>query len=287
MSQPTITNNKIGAHVSIAGGIDMAPMRALEIGCETFQCFTRPPQGGPAPALTEEILISFKKKMEENKFESFYIHTPYYLNLASLDERIWHTSVGVIREDLDRGSLLEARFVMTHIGSYLGQKIEQGIERAIKAVGKILENYNGSTKLLLEISAGAGNIIGDTFDEIGTIVKQFEKQNGFGGVCFDTCHAFASGYDFTTKDKAETMLSEFEKKIGLRWLKLTHINDSKTELGTKHDRHEHINFGHIGENGLAVLLKTPEFSNIDWILETPGDGRGNDIEILKKIRKLN
>ncbi|MDP3954403.1 MAG: deoxyribonuclease IV [bacterium] len=275
---------KIGCHVSIAGGIYNAPERAAVLGCETFQCFTRSPQGGPAPVLTPEIVAKFKSEMKRFSFETFYIHTPYYINFASLNPVVRHSSARIVREELERGSMLGAGYIMTHLGSHAGQTLEEGIARVVKGVGRILSGYKGTTKLLLEISAGAGNVIGDTFDEIGAILKEVKNLPGFGGVCFDTCHAFASGYDFSSPDKAKKMLKEFDEKIGLKWLRLSHVNDSKFALGGHKDRHEHIGAGYIGKDGIAAILTSKPFMGIDWLLETEDEGREKDIEKLKEIR---
>lgn len=276
--------NKIGVHISIAGGIRNAPSRAFELGCETFQCFTRPPQGGPAPIITQEVINDFKKEMERFVFETFYIHTPYYINFASLELRIRNSSIKVVREELERGTLLGAGYVMTHLGSHTGQTLEDGIKKTIDAITETLDGYKGSTKFLMEIAAGTGNIIGDNFEEIGRILEKVKNLSRFGGVCFDTCHAFSSGYDFKTESVVNLMLENFDKKIGKDFLKLSHVNDSKINLGGKKDRHEHIGRGFIGEEGIRNILSTPEFKKIDWIIETENGERKNDIEILKKIR---
>ncbi len=275
---------KIGAHVSVAGGIDKAPERAADLGCETFQCFTRPPQGGPAPKLTLELIKNFKSEMAKFGMETFHIHTPYYLNFASLEPRVRESSIRVVREELERGSLLGARYIMTHLGSHTGQTAEEGVEKVRNAIVKILDGYSGSTKFLIEISAGAGNVIGDTFGEIGTIISEIKNMPGFGGICFDTCHAFGAGYDFRTPKKAKEVLKEFDKNIGLKYLKLTHVNDSKVDLGGKRDRHEHIGQGFIGDEGIKSILQTPEFLDIDWLLETEDNGREIDVKKLKQIR---
>lgn len=295
---------KIGVHVSISGGMHTAPKRANDLGCETFQCFTRSPQGGPSPELTQSLIANFKSQMQECGFETFYIHTPYYINFASLNPRIRHGSIKVVREELERGSALGARYVMTHLGSHTGQTLEEGITKVADAVVQILDGYGGTTELLLEIAAGTGNIIGDTFEEIGEILKQLglpvgkglnqphlavqpPSGAGFVGICFDTCHAFASGYDFRTAEGAGNVLEEFGKKIGLEYLKLVHVNDSKVDLGGRRDRHEHIGDGFIGREGLANILSTPEFRSIDWLLETEDSKRENDIKILKNIRVVD
>lgn len=276
--------SKIGAHVSIAGGIPNAPKRAKEEECETFQCFTRSPQGGVAPTLTPELIALFKKNMEEASIDRFVIHAPYYINLASLDNRIRHSSIRVIREELERGSILGAQFVMFHPGSHTRQTLEQGIVAVKKGLGSILDGYTGSCELLVEISAGAGSVLGDTFEEVGNMIAECHTTPGFGGVCFDTCHAFASGYDFRTPEGTQKMLEDFDHAIGLNLLRMSHVQDSKTDLGGKRDRHEHIGSGHIGFDGLKNLLTTPEFSRIDWILETESEGRSEDLKKLKEIR---
>ena len=278
-------SSQIGCHVSIAGGIQNAPERAWQQGCETFQCFTRSPQGGKAPELTEEVLAQFRANMEQYGMETFHIHAPYYINLASMVPRIRIASIRIIREELERGSALGGAYVMLHPGSHTGQTYEKAVPLVRDAVRQILDGYEGSCGFLLEISAGAGNVLGDTFPEIGDMMTEAKTLPGFAGVCFDTCHAFASGYDFSTKEKASKVLKEFDKHIGLEWLKLTHVNDSQVALGGKRDRHEHIGKGHIGTQALETLLTTKPFSKIDWILETQDKGREKDIQALRKIRK--
>lgn len=276
---------KIGAHVSIAGGIWNAPVRALAEGCETFQCFTRSPQGGPAPELTDSVISKFKEEMTKANMDSFHIHAPYYINLASLTDNIRKSSIRVLREELERGSILGAKYLMAHPGSYSGQSLSEAIAKVDESISEILSGYKGVCAFLVEISAGTGNILGSTFQEIADMISDAKGRSGFGGVCFDTCHAFASGYDFRTPEGATTVLAEFDKIIGLDWLKLTHVNDSKVGLGEHRDRHEHIGQGHIGRSGLASLLNTPEFSRMDWILETEADRRFEDVAILKNIRQ--
>jgi deoxyribonuclease-4 len=274
----------IGAHVSIAGGIVNAPFRARDEGLETFQCFTRSPQGGPAPELTPELVESFRKNMRDAGMRRFVIHAPYYINLASPETRIRHASRRIIREELECSSLLGASFVMFHPGSHSGRNLEESLAAAQKGMVEILEDYTGSAKLLVEISAGAGQVLGDRFEEVASIVDPVRKHPGFGGICFDTCHAFASGYDFRTSADAERMLGEFDRIVGLDLLRVSHVQDSKTELGGRRDRHEHIGNGFIGRDGLGALLDTPTFRGIDWILETEPERRADDVRILRAIR---
>ena len=224
--------------------------------------------------------------MKEHGITTFYIHAPYYINLASLKSNIRYGSIKVLRDELERGSFLEARYIMAHVGSHSEQTAEEGVHKAREALEKILEGYTGSTKFLVEISAGAGSVLGAKFEEVGQIIADVKDAPGFGGICFDTCHAFASGYDFRTTTGARETLNQFDKHIGLKYLKLTHGNDSKFDLGGKHDRHEHIGRGFLGRGGIEAILKTPEFSRIDWILETEDEGREKDVQALKKIRSV-
>jgi deoxyribonuclease-4 len=276
----------IGAHVSIAGSIANAPLNARREGLETFQCFTRSPQGGPAPELTAEVIGQFRKNMETAGLRRFVVHAPYYINLASPHARIRHASRRIIREELERSSLLGASFVMFHPGSHAGRSLEEGLASARKGMGEILDGYAGTAKLLVEISAGAGQVLGDTFEEVAAIIRPVLGHPGFGGVCFDTCHAYASGYDFRTPADAQRMLDAFDRQIGLELLRVSHVQDSKTDLNGRRDRHEHIGKGFIGVDGLKALLATAPFRGIDWILETETDGRDEDVRMLRSLRDL-
>jgi deoxyribonuclease-4 len=223
--------------------------------------------------------------MEASAIDRFCIHAPYYINLASLEGRIRHSSIRVIREELERGSILGARYVMFHPGSYTNQTLPEATKTVRAGLEEILDGYRGSCGLLVEISAGSGNVLGDTFEEVADMITTVRDAAGFAGVCFDTCHAFASGYDFRTPAKLADMLRNFDDAIGLKLLKMTHVNDSKAELGGHKDRHEHVGKGHIGSAGLEQILTSIPFRDIDWILETETDGRKDDIAALQHIRE--
>lgn len=283
---------KVGAHVSIFNGVFNAPANAAKIGCEVFQMFTRSPQGGPALELTESVVKKFKTELKNNKFHEFYIHTPYYINLASSQNRIRYGSISVIRDDLERGSKLGAKYLMTHLGSATDLGPKKALEKVVEGVKKILAGYQGITQFLIEMSAGAGNIIGDTFEEISAIIKRVAAgplTSGQSiGVCFDTCHAFTSGYDLRTKEAVKKTFDKFDKIIGLEKLKLIHTNDSKTDLGSHIDRHEHIGYGKIGREGFYNLIHHPKLHAVNLIIETPKDGKNiDDIKILKRLRDEN
>ena len=277
-------NMNIGAHVSIAGGIDQAPLYAKEAGCECFQFFSRSPRGGHAPELTEPLVKSFKDNCRKNNILNSYIHTPYYINLASTNNRIRYGSIKVIREELERASILGVRYVMSHLGSANDLTRTKAIQKVIEGIKKILDGYKGSALFLIENSAGSGNIIGDQFEEISEIIKGIPLSvRNKVGVCLDTCHAFASGYDLRNKKAIDKTLKEFDARIGLSKLKMIHGNDSMTEINSRVDRHEHIGMGKIGKEGFKEIINHPKLKKLDLILETPADGRQDDIKMLKGL----
>lgn len=271
---------KIGCHVSIAGGVDKAPQRASELGCEVMQIFSRSPQGGKSILITDELAESFKLQAKNYQLQATYIHSPYYINFASADNRIRYGSVSAIKEELERASLLGAKYVMTHLGSAKDLGEEEGREKTIEMLKKTLEDYVGSAQLLLENSAGAGAIIGDDLRELGEIIQKVNSP-AIAGICLDTQHSFASGYDWTDFDKT---VRRIEDEIGIKNIKLIHANDSLTECGSKKDRHAHIGEGLIGLAAFKKIVGFAQENNIDMILETEHDKVVEDIELLKKIR---
>jgi len=271
---------KIGCHVSIAGGVQNAPKRAADLGCEVFQLFTRSPQGGPAPELTKELIAEFKSEMKKWNQENCYIHTPYYINFASVKENVRKASVRVVREELERGSLIGAKYVMTHLGSAKDyNNKDDALDVVAGSVGEIMKGYDGLTVFLLEISAGAGDIIGSTFEELEYILRS--NSNSIG-ICLDSAHMFASGYDIKTDDGFKQTIDQVEATVGLDRIKLIHANDSMVGLGEKKDRHEHIGEGKIGQEGFVNLMS--QFPKIDMVLETDHDKIKEDIKKLKKLR---
>ncbi|MBI2427019.1 MAG: deoxyribonuclease IV [Candidatus Kerfeldbacteria bacterium] len=275
-----IARPRVGAHVSSAGGAQNAPVNAHAEGCEVFQFFSRPPQGGKAPVLTPEIVRNFKVGLQKYS-QTAYIHAPYFINLASATPRIRYGSISVLREELERGSQLGVKAMMTHIGSARDFGEKKAMRKVIDGVQEILKGYTGTTQFCVEMSAGAGDIIGDTFEELAEILSATDRRVG---VCLDTCHAFASGYDLRTSAAVKKTLSQFDEVIGLEKLVVVHMNDSKGAFGERKDRHEHIGKGQIGEEGVRALLHHPEIRKRDVILETPFEGRVHDISVLKRLR---
>ncbi|TAK05185.1 deoxyribonuclease IV [Patescibacteria group bacterium] len=274
---------KFGAHVSAAGGLWNAPLNAKELGCETYQIFSRPPQGGPAPKLTKELIQQFRKTHEECGFKEFVIHAPYFINFASATPRIRHGSVAVVRDELERGSLLGAASVMFHPGSAKDMGEKEAHKATIEGIKEVLKGYKGSTQLLIEISAGSGMVMGDNFEEIAMFLDKIKVKKL--GVCFDTQHAFASGYDLRTKAAVDATVKKLDATIGLERVPMTHCNDSKVELNGKKDRHEHLGEGHIGLDGFKALVQHPKLKHWLFQLETPwDDALKKDLALLKKFR---
>jgi deoxyribonuclease-4 len=291
---------KFGVHISIAGGIGKAPKRAHQIGCECFQIFSKSPQGGKSPEITKETAEIFKKECRKYNFKNYYIHTPYYINLASANNRIYYGSISAIRDELEKADLLGARAVVIHLGSAreLGRKeaerkLVEGLRKIFqvspalkKSKNEDKEEIKFKAKLLLEITAGAGEIMGDRFEEIAYFIEEAEKEiagNKFG-VCFDTAHAFASGYDLRNKKAVKKTFDDFDKIIGMERLELIHGNDSAADINSHVDRHENIGYGEIGLEGFKAIVSEPRLKDLDFIIETPPNKNRNDLEILKKLK---
>ncbi len=270
----------IGAHISTAGSITFAPRRAAELGCEVMQIFTRPPQGGKAPELTPEIIAAFKKNSGKFNIRRAYIHAPYYINFASVNNRVRYGSVSVVRDELERGSKIGAKYVMTHLGSSGKLIDEEAFQKTAEMLKKSLEGYQGETRLLFENSAGAGNIIGDSFLELARIMDKV-KSPAIAGICLDTQHSFASGYDW--RNFKET-IKKIDREIGRDKIKLIHCNDSKTEFGSRRDRHEHLGKGYIGSEPFRHIVSFAKKQEVDLIVETEHEGVMEDIGVLKKLR---
>jgi len=280
---------RIGAHISAAGDMSLAPLRAAEAGLECFQFFSRPPQGGPAKPITAELAQKFQINCKKHKLES-YIHTPYYINLASANNRIYYGSIKVIREELERGSSLGVKYLMAHLGSAKDLGEREGIKKTIEGLGKILDGYKGSTKFLIEMSAGSGAIIGDTFEEIAKIIFSAKLKKYKIGICYDTAHGFASGYDLRTENAVKQTFKQFDEILGLKNLYLMHANDSLADFGSHKDRHGHIGKGMIGLAGFKAIVAFAKKQKLNLVLETPHEGNMDkelleDIKILKKLRK--
>ncbi|NHJ47686.1 MAG: deoxyribonuclease IV [Asgard group archaeon] len=276
---------KFGAHISIAGGINKSFSKAKEIGCDTFQIFTRNPRSWKYKLLTDEVISEFKHNLKQYKIKPIYSHMPYLPNLASPDKDIRDKSISSIKIELERCDSLNIPYIVTHLGSSKGEKKEIGIANVIKTLDVVLEHYNGKCKILLENTAGKNQRLGSSIIDICYILTKVEFRDRLG-LCLDTCHAFTSGYDLRQENVIELILSEIGECVGLDKLKLIHCNDALAVLGSGIDRHEHIGLGKIGDIGFINMLKDKRVRKIPFICETPVDERRKDKDNLEYLRFL-
>lgn len=275
---------KIGFHLSIRGSIDRVVDRSVEMGCRTLQMFSRNPRGWRSRELDSEAVKSFRLKLKESEIWPVFIHTSYLLNFASPKVDVYLKSVEVLKDELSRATALGVPYVVTHLGSHLGHGKRNGFKRIVDAINESFSAVENKVVLLLENTAGTRNSMGSSFEDIEYIASRIEDRKRVG-VCFDTCHAFATGYDLVSRGAVKHTLERFDDIIGLENLKLVHFNDCKGGLGSKLDRHEHIGMGKIGERGFRNILKS-RLRQLPLILETPVDERRNDAENLRKVIEL-
>lgn len=272
-------------HVSIAGSIDQAVDRAKEKHCDTFQVFTRNPRGWKFKKLIPDEVTLFRQKLKESMIEPAVAHMPYLPNLSCPMKMIYKKSVKALTVELDRCAMLGMPYLVTHLGSHLGKGRDIGLERLIEAINAAFDSSRGRTMLLLENTAGTKNSMGSSFEDMREILDHVAEKSRVA-VCFDTCHAFAAGYDLRDAESVERTVAELGKVVGLDLLKVVHANDSKGKLASRLDRHEHIGMGQIGEQGFRAILHNDVFRKLPLILETPLDRRGTDVTNLRRLREL-
>lgn len=275
---------KLGLHLSIRESIARVIPRAVEKGCNTFQMFSRNPRGWHSKELERSRIDDFRRRLKESEIWPVFIHTPYLLNLASPKKDVYRRSLKALMEELHRAEKLGVPYVVTHLGSHLGYGKKGGFQRIVDAINNSFAKVENDVTLLLENTAGTRNSMGSSFEDVRDILSRIHDRKRVG-VCFDTCHAFAAGYDLVSNGAVKHTLSRFESVIGLEWLKLVHLNDCKSGFGSKLDRHEHIGMGRIGERGFRNILRS-DLGSRPLILETPIDGRRSDLENLNKVREL-
>lgn len=278
---------KIGLHVSISGSIDKAVDNATALKCTAFQIFTRNPRGWAAKNLVLEDVDSFKKKLTASKIDRYAVcaHMPYLPNLSSSKKDLYKKSLDTFVNEVKRCDVIGVPQLVIHLGSHLGAGTQAGIKNLANACNSVAAKADNDVMILLENMAGQKNSIGSRFEELKQILDMLEPRKRFG-VCFDTCHAFAAGYDLRSKDKVEDVIAEFDKYVGMKELRVVHLNDSKGDINCNLDRHEHIGMGYIGEKGFKAFLANDEIKEHPLILETPIDSRRDDVGNLKKVREL-
>ena len=278
-------NVKVGVHVSISGALDQAVDRAAGVGCDVFQIFSRNPRGWGYKPLLNTDCTAFAEKIRSSGLIPVD-HMPYLPNLASPKEDVYEKSVSALTAELGRCDSLGIPYLVTHLGHHLGAGIAGGRMRVIAAINEALGRVDGPVFLLLENTAGEKNSVGSSFEHIRSIMDGITEKKRIG-ICFDTCHAFAAGYELRTDDGLQDTLSQFDDMIGLNNLKIIHLNDTKGDRGSGLDRHEHIGMGFIGEEGFRRILHRKVFIDLPLICETPVDGRRDDQGNIKKVRELS
>jgi len=275
---------RLGIHTSISGGFDKAVDRLVKFGCNACQMFSRSPRGGKARVLTENEIRVFKDLCDHHDINPVAVHIPYVLNLAATEPEKHDYAISMVKEDMERANILGASYLVLHMGSHRGEGMETGLNQVAKVLNRALEGYEGQTMLLLENTSGAGSEVGNTFEQLRQVLDQVQTSKA--GICFDTCHGFAAGYDLSGPEQVELTLDQLDHIIGIDNLKLIHINDSKFPLGSTKDRHADIGDGHIGEKGFGALLKHQKLNGIPLILETPADKDEDWVSNLNNVRRL-
>ena len=277
---------QIGAHVSISGSVANAVNNAIERKCNAFQIFTRSPRSWHAKELEQGEVNEFKDRLSSSDIDRFATtaHMPYLPNLSSPDKEGYDKSIKTMIKEVERCNTLGIPFLVTHLGSHRGTGEKKGIERLVDALNKFAETKADVT-ILLENTAGQKNSVGSEFKQWAEIFSKCKQKNRFG-VCFDTCHAFAAGYDLRKKQDVQKTLKEFDELIGFENLKILHLNDSKGMLNENRDRHEHIGLGQIGEEGMSEIISIMNKKKIPMILETPIDDKRDDFGNIEKVKSL-
>ncbi|MGC8479585.1 MAG: deoxyribonuclease IV [Candidatus Micrarchaeia archaeon] len=270
---------RVGYHVSITGGIENSFDYAKEIGCTTMQIFLSSPRIWTIKKPTKDEIQRFIKKDNDSDIEPVFVHMPYLPNIASPKIDTYKRSIALISEIVDACSLLKIEYLILHLGSYLGEDKNKGMERVISAVNTIKRSNNG-VSILLENQAGQKNSVGSDIKDLNYIYKKIKTDEK--GLCLDTCHLFAAGYDIRKKEVVEDILREF----GSDNIKVIHLNDAKHELGSFKDRHERIGSGYIGIEGFKSFFSNKKICEKDFILETPRSSIEEELSEIKIVKSL-
>jgi deoxyribonuclease-4 len=276
----------MGLHISISGGLRKAVERAKDRGCDVFQIFSQSPRSWNSKSISEDEAREFVSSFKKSGLALAVDHMPYLPNLASSKDDVHEKSIAALTSELMRCQMLRIPYLVSHLGSHLGAGWDEGYKRIVEAVDTSLSQADNGVILLLENTAGTKNSMGSSLEEIATIIDAFDALRPRLGICLDTCHLFAAGYELRTPEGLQATLNQFQELIGFERLMLLHINDCRGAMGSHLDRHEHIGLGQIGENGFRLILRHPFLKDLPMILETPVDSRRNDVANLQAARKL-
>jgi deoxyribonuclease IV len=276
---------RLGAHMSISGGLDKAVIRGQEVGCEAMQLFTKNSNQWKAKPLTPTEVTAFRDACQAAGIGPVIAHSAYLINLAAPDEALYEKSIQAFVDELQRCELLGIPYLVVHPGAHMGTGEEQGLKRITAAIDRIhRETSKMQAAIALEITAGQGTVLASKFEHFATILEQVEEPERLG-FCLDTCHLLAAGYDFRTPEGYAQMMEAWDELVGIERIRVIHLNDSKKDLGSRVDRHEHIGQGYIGTKGFEWLLNDPRLADLPMVLETPKDDDA-DVRNLATLRRL-
>ena len=278
---------KFGAHMSISGGLHKAFGHGERAGCEALQIFSKNQQQWRAKPLTEADIAMFKAEHQRCGAWPLAVHDSYLINLATPGDELWEKSIAAFGEELERCAALGIPYLVTHPGAHTGSGEDAGLRREADALNRLFkEGVGGDVLVLLETTAGQGTCLGYRFEHLARLIELVEHQERLG-VCVDTCHILAAGYDIRTPEAYTATFAEFDRLVGLDRIKVFHVNDSQKGLGSRVDRHTHIGEGEIGIEGFRALVNDARFVDLPMILETPkGEDLAEDIANLAQLRGL-
>jgi len=277
----------LGAHVSIVGGYRQAIKRGKELGCTAVQIFTKNQRRWACPNLKDEDIITFKKELQASSdIKVIFAHSSYLYNFATWKTDNVKQSIKSIIEELEICRKLGLSYLVLHPGSHLGSGERCGIDRIIKYLKMVFDLHERYTIVCIETTAGQGTALGYRFEHLRDIIGGIGEK--FVSACFDTCHVFASGYDLRTFDSCLQTMEEFDRVVGLKYLKVIHLNDSLVEMGRRVDRHAHIGEGEIGEECFRYFMNEKKFDRIPKVIETPKKKLNQEMDVvnLKKLRSF-
>lgn len=273
---------KFGFHLSIAGSLSNAPLEAKQKGYGAFQMFAASSRTWRSKQPNQLEIDQFISALRASGSEPF-VHLPYLCNPSSPEPEIIEKSVQMLRDNITACASLGIKYLIIHIGSHKGTGAKQGIKTAAGTVGKVLD-ISPHVTILLENGAGYNNSVGSKFEEAGKIIDELGSDKV--GLCFDTCHAFAAGYDMVSEEGIEGVVAEIDSQIGLKRMGLVHLNDSKYEKGSGLDRHWHIGKGHIGVDGFINFFRNRNFAAGSFVMETPVDETGDHDSDMAELRRI-
>jgi deoxyribonuclease-4 len=280
-----IPQRRFGVHTSIAGGIYLSLEKARQLGCSTMQIFSHNPRQWLVRKIPEDSIAKFRQLRNAYEINPVFIHSSYLINLAALDKSISEKSIDLLAREMDLADSLGADYVVLHTGSASQDREDNARRRAIEALELVSKIKKWSAKLLLENTAGEKGDISSRIRDLADIMHGI-KRDLIGGLCIDTCHAFASGYNLSDEEGLSEFVQEVETHTGIGTVKLIHLNDSKKGYNSHVDRHEHIGEGRIGKEGLKRFLNHPALKSIPLILETPKKSDQDDARNLRAVRDL-